>query len=435
MNLPKKESSAKNPMELRYLPWLMGIVICAFAVRVLFVLLYHYPPDPFTDGDAIGYDIPAQTMLAGKGFLLESGQPTAQRTPIYPLFLAVIYLIFGRSAIVVQLIQSLVDTVSCYLIFVIALKVFESRTVAVVSALLYAFYFPAVKFVGCILTETLFTFLLLVFVITFLRVLEVLDWKRFLLSGVVLGITSLCKPTTQLLPFFLIILLPLFLIRKVKTLCLVRNLAILAIATVIILTPWAIRNYLVFGYFTPASSIGGKTFYYGNHLLTYGLAEETVPTNKTWHVWHRVILQAGMLSGNEFEQDKMLFHKGLENIKHYTLWQISVLLSKKFFLFWVNWKFSQLPLLSIAYLLVSGILVMLSLVGFFTLKDDSWTMAIPLISIILYFVLTHVVITTGQRLSIPIMPYIIVFAASSGVLLGEKILRGQGRKMPSEVEG
>ena len=391
--------------------WAMGVICFALVVRLLFVAFYPYPSDPFSDGDAIEYHSIAKSLLEGNGYAY-AGSLTARRAPLYPLFLAGMHLLFGKSFMAVALFQAIIDTISCYLIYLIAMKVFESGLVAIISALFYALYLPGIKFVGAILTETLTVFLLLIFVLTLLRALDTLDWKIFLLSGIVLGVTSLCRPTTLLLPFFLILVLPLLLKRNVKIVALVKNLAILAIGTAIIISPWLIRNYQVFSAVVPGSTGGGDAFYIGNHLLTYDLAEETIPTDNTWHRYHRTIAQAGHLPENEIEKNKVLFQIALENMKDYTPWQFAYIFTRKLLNSFMNWDFARIPLLSIGYLVVNGCLLLFGFAGFLTLGRDSRLRGMPLVVIIGYFIVIHTILVSGFRLNLPVIPYVIMFAAS-----------------------
>jgi len=432
VGLRKSVETLTQSVERHTSLWLGGILALALVVRLISPIVIHQPS--YIDGDAIEYDGIARSLLEGKGYAY-LGLLTARRAPLYPLFLAGMHLLFGENAMAVAVVQAIIDTVSCYLVYLIAMEVFESSLTAVFSALLYSLYFPGVKFVGAVLTETMTVFLLLVFVLTLLRALETSDWKLFLLSGMAVGLTSLCRPTTLLLPFFLILLLPISLKRKGRNVVLVRNLGVLIIGTVMMMSPWVVRNYHVFGSFVPGTSLGGAAFYVGNHPISYGFAEETIPTEKTWHSYHRLMVQAGPLPEDEIGQGKMLFRLGIENLKEYSVWQIMYIVTSKLINSFMNWDFKRIPLLSIAYLVVNGCLLLFAFVGIFALRGEKLKRGWALVGVILYFILIHTVIVSGFRYNFPVIPYVIMFAASGVVYLytkkfsREQSLRGASRDL------
>lgn len=93
--------------QLRALKIPLLLLFVALLLRVLFVLAkYCFNISPsgvfFYAADSRLYDGLAQSLLRGEGMSID-GHPTAHVMPLYPLFLAVIYLIAGRNLLIVSL--------------------------------------------------------------------------------------------------------------------------------------------------------------------------------------------------------------------------------------------------------------------------------------------------------------------------------------------
>src|SRR4030042_6186871 len=113
------------------------------------------------------YDAIARNLLAGKGYVDETGRRNLERLPLYPYLLVVIYKGFGSELWKLQAVQSLLDTLSCFLIFRLSRKTFRDPPAALLAAALYAVYFKMIVTVARPETETLYIFLLLVFLLVF----------------------------------------------------------------------------------------------------------------------------------------------------------------------------------------------------------------------------------------------------------------------------
>src|SRR4030042_1122789 len=79
------------------------------------------------------YDAIARNLLAGKGYVDETGRRNLERLPLYPYLLVVIYKGFGSELWKLQVVQSLLDTLSCFLIFRLSLKTFRDPPAALLA--------------------------------------------------------------------------------------------------------------------------------------------------------------------------------------------------------------------------------------------------------------------------------------------------------------
>jgi 4-amino-4-deoxy-L-arabinose transferase-like glycosyltransferase len=200
--------------------------------------------------------------------------PSLIRFPGYPIFLAGVYSLFGTgNEAAVQVVQALIDTSSCALIAFIAFlwepqEKLKRRTS--LTALVLAAYCPFTAiYVGTILPETLTVFFAVAMTATATLALKAATPKRvlsyWLLTGALGGLAVLCRPDSALFALAIgITIMVATLARgsgvefsKKRDEILYRSsraaylVAVFALAFIILLVPWTLRNYRVFHVFQP----------------------------------------------------------------------------------------------------------------------------------------------------------------------------------------
>ena len=205
----------------------------------------------------------------------ESPAPDARRSPGYPIFL----LPFSFSTILnhfelhVTLAQSLLSTITILFSFLISRHLL-GRTGALLVALLTAMSPHQINVNVYILTEALFSFLLmagLVLISSETRIRKAVWWAA---AGLVFGYASLVRPTLQYFIFFL-----LFYFMMSRALEYRFRLAMsLSLGFIAVLSPWLLRNLVVFGYLSDPSLTTGSLvfgiypdFMYDNRSETFGI--------------------------------------------------------------------------------------------------------------------------------------------------------------------
>ncbi len=124
--------------------------------------------------------------------------------PGYPYFVAAIYKGFGHSYFAVGFIQILLDTLLCLLLFLLGKWLFNER-VGLLACLFAGFYRPFIFYSTTLLSDTLILFLNILFIFVIYWALRERSYKRWVLVGLVMGLSALVKPTILLfLPFLLI---------------------------------------------------------------------------------------------------------------------------------------------------------------------------------------------------------------------------------------
>jgi 4-amino-4-deoxy-L-arabinose transferase-like glycosyltransferase len=241
----------------------------AFLVRLLFFIalsiwvtnLSSFSPEkkayfPALNSDSEGY-LQIAENLNEYGSFSESPEPplipNSFRTPLYSTFIAGI-LALGAGKIGVIIIQIILASLTSVLIYMLGIK-FLSYKVALLAAILFAIEPYSIFISGIMLTETLFTFLLVLSIYLFTKNS---NFKNELLlkggAGIVLGLTTLTRPLTIfLIPLgFLIIILMKW--RKFRIQLTVLLAIVFLSGSLLTLVPWMIRNNNTFGTYELSSN-------------------------------------------------------------------------------------------------------------------------------------------------------------------------------------
>ncbi|MCD6087312.1 MAG: glycosyltransferase family 39 protein [Candidatus Hydrothermae bacterium] len=248
---------------------LFVLFITALLLRGALFVATQRVEKPFFRGDAWEYELLARNILNKGTFSLDlSGPPDARRTPLYPLFIALSYFLFGQNASVAVIFQILLSSLSVVFMFLIGEKLLGEK-IAFIAALLFAAD-PLHLFLSqVLLTETLFTFLLLL--ATYFAIKR--GKSGYLLSGAFLGFSALTRPVAlYLIPLYLLF----FLLEKEPLKNRIRGSLFALLAFAITLTPWLLRNYRHFGRFSLSSLTGYNLYYYNAGILRARLEGQKV---------------------------------------------------------------------------------------------------------------------------------------------------------------
>jgi 4-amino-4-deoxy-L-arabinose transferase-like glycosyltransferase len=219
------------------------IVLVAVTMRVAFA--FRVPV--FMQRDSIGYFLPAWDLLNGYGFDL-----SVRRTPVYPGFLAGAIALFGEELLAVAFAQHLLGVGSSVLVYALG-RLTVGRAAGLVAALITALNGALLISEHYLMPEVVLIFLLLLTFVAFAGALQSGRRPAFVASGVLLGLTLLCKPVAQAL----IPILPLVLVVSYASVrrAIVPSLLIGA-GLLAVMLPWMARNAVVHGSATTAGALG-----------------------------------------------------------------------------------------------------------------------------------------------------------------------------------
>lgn len=223
------------------------LLLVALVVRLVAIHALAQPPVR----DELDYHRLAVGLLAGGGYGLEPGRPTTFIPPLYPAFLAAVYLVFGEDYRAAWYAQALLNAASLVLVYLLGTALFSAR-VGVAAAGLFALY-PSFEIVTTLHRENLAIPLLLGFLCALVKGIRESRGGLFLLAGVASGLLSLTSPIFVFLPLAVLGLG--LLDRRVRPHW--RRLFGLALVALVLWAPWQLRNSRL-----PAEPTDAKAYAY-----------------------------------------------------------------------------------------------------------------------------------------------------------------------------
>lgn len=236
------------------------ILALALAIRLLnYQALAGHPLLPPLAGDEAFYDVWARTLLE-RGPV---GDTPFFTSPLHAYFLAAVYKIFGPNPNAVLFIQILMGTATCYVIYLIAARIFSAR-VGLLAEFLAACY-PIFMHFELRLQKT--TASIFLFNVTILVLLEALRRNRpwlWYVAGLSLGINCLSRENYLLLAPFLVVWLYYRLKLPLRRFAVVAGLLVLGLLSGI--APATLHNFAASRELIPITFQGGQNFYIGNTI-------------------------------------------------------------------------------------------------------------------------------------------------------------------------
>jgi 4-amino-4-deoxy-L-arabinose transferase-like glycosyltransferase len=241
-------------------------VAIALGLLVRLAIFWHTSPLGPEIEDEQHYIQIAENIGDGQGFARVPGQLTSMRPPLYPGVVAAIFAVAGSGNLqAVRLVQILLALATAALVYALGKRVFTpavGRYAAAVSFL----YPSSVFFNFTILTETLFTFLLIAFVLLSVLLIQAPRLITALACGLALGLAALTRSVLWPVPLIFCPLVALFLRGTVRT-RLALPAAVLA-GYAVVVVPWAVRNTKLQGVVTIVDTMGGMNLRMGNYEYT-----------------------------------------------------------------------------------------------------------------------------------------------------------------------
>jgi hypothetical protein len=342
--------------------WLWPILVASVLVRigVAFYLGDVVDAPPLLT-DQRSYHALGARLLEGHGYSFErpwypftpANTPTAHWSFLYPLFVAVVYAVFGVHPLAARVVQAVLGGLFLpWMAYRLARTVFRpsfplsvSRQMGegeegwggagggfpLIAAAIAASYSYFILYAATLMTETFYVVILLWSLDEGLRLGQCLRQRGDvplvlpLRLGLSLGLAALLRQS--ILPwvpvFFLYLLWQAWRGKQLKAA--MRTLAIAGLILVACILPWTYRNYRVYGQFLLLNSNAGYAMYSAQHPM-HG-------TN--FREFDAAPLPEG-LAGNEVQMDRVLMRTGvqfvLDDLGRYLL--LSLSRARAFFEFW-----------------------------------------------------------------------------------------------------
>ncbi len=394
-------------------PTYITLFLSAVLVRSVYILSVAGDPtflEPVVDSAA--YRTAAESFAAGSGLT----EGALRFGPLYPMLLALLLRITGGAPLALHLAQIILTSTAVPLLAALGAKVFN-RTVGAIAGLIALFYWPWIYFDGELLVEPVLIPLLLLLAWLLLRAEEKGSRSGVLAAGLVMGLCAITRPNALLLlPAWLVY----YAVRRRWS-----NALFLLIGCLLPILPVTARNQTASGEWVLISSTGGINFFIGNNERATG-RDSTFPGMTQW-TFDKIHLLAEEETGRELgasDVSRFYLAKGLRFFTTNPAAAVSLTGHKLVQLFssyeMPNVKdpnFHRLRswFLGFPLLLSFGVIAPLALAGLFTGRGAAHGRSLLLlitvytISVLLFFV--------NGRYRIPIVPFIILFAAAGLVEL------------------
>ncbi|MCW5198513.1 hypothetical protein VU07_01520 [Desulfobulbus sp. F4] len=227
------------------------ILLLAFAARMYVWVDFSKDQNNFLQPDTMSYLHPGMQLLE-KGVF-----PSFARTPVYPLFIAVMNKYLSNSYAFLAFTQILLSLVTVWLSYIVSLRIFGFFP-AIICMLFIALDFQSMLTANFLLSDTLFTLILSVFIsllVFFYGKIGgsiIFDSVSFFVLGGCLSILSMCRPISFAL--FTVISLWMFFALKIRKKYLL--ILLFCMSSVSLPAFWTIRNHSYTGvyFFTTISS-------------------------------------------------------------------------------------------------------------------------------------------------------------------------------------
>jgi tetratricopeptide (TPR) repeat protein len=423
-----KQMSEENKEKL----FLLGVFLLAFVLRLIYLLQVKSNPHFFSPSmDPLYHDIWAQNIAGGNWI----GGKVFFRAPFYAYFLAIVYKIFGHNYIIPRLIQHLIGSFSCILVYFVAKRLFN-RNVARVASLLAATYGMLFYFEDELLLDSFLVFFDLLLILFLLRVKDNPKLSSWFISGIILGLSAITRPNILFfIPFVWLWIFVTFLkerkITEVLTFC-----VIFLVGSALVIFPLTLRNYLVGKDFVLIASQGGINFYIGNNKNSDGMSAIFYKEDWEYQDFQNMAEKESNKSLKPSEVSNFYYKKGIRFMLNEPQEALKLQV-KKLYVFWNKFEISNnqdiyffkrysslIRILPIGFWLICP----LGLVGI-VLSLRKWKVTLLPILFVFSYMLTVVMFFVTARFRLPAIPFLIIFSAFALVWLWEKFSKRELRNL------
>jgi len=372
--------------------------------------------------DMFQYDALAESIRLGQGFTWYGGIPTAARAPLYPLFLALVYTLFGHSFAAARVAQAILGSILPLVTYIVGERVFDERT-GLIASWVVAVYPMFLLFPLGLATENLFFLLVPLLVFSLMKAAETSRRSYYVMSGVIMGVTIMTRSVISGLLLLIFPWLWYYTARKREA---IKNWVLILLPVIALTIPWSIRNTLLYRELTFVESSLGFNLYLGYHPDGSGTFDSDLAVD--------FLEQIGAFDTPDLETEKAAHNLGMERglrfIREDPLRACWLLLSKlSHFLrldkrvllyFYSNNFLGELPppILAMIFLVIClpWIVVLLPSVPAMVLSDMTRDRVLVYL-LFGYLTGIHVLIMAEPRFHLALVPLLAVFAAQGGAAL------------------
>ena len=216
------------------------IIVVGLVIRLGLLAVIASHPERGINPDSESYLQPAISLSSTGVYPPDSGK----RTPLYPLFIALIYFLGGQNPVLIMAAQILLDAITIYLTYILGSRIFP-KPAALLGAFLMAINIDSITYDFYYMTETLATLFTLAALLAWEKGYQEDRWGWMVIGAVLMGLSVLTRPIALYFPIVLIIWL---LLKKARPFSRrILGASVYFAAFLLTLLPWVIRNYQTIG--------------------------------------------------------------------------------------------------------------------------------------------------------------------------------------------
>jgi len=289
-----------------------------------------------------------------------------------------------------------------------------NQRAALIASLLWATYIPAIKLVAQISGDLFATACLVFGMLFFMRARKSQRWVDWIFTGVLMGLGVLSR--SVILPIVIILALGLIFESwqtnqnmRANFIKSIRPAIVMLSITILLMIPWALRNYTVLGKPVYGSTLVGYNLYRQNYMLGEQNYMRFVGLKEADQAISDLVARHQDLLGteNEAQMDSVYRAEALKIITAHPLQYVS-LSAYRFLPLWFNWRVqeaygSETNTVWYAVMLLQAFLLITAIIGAWVTRRQSW----PFWTSIIVVSLSYMAIISELRYLVLVIPLVI----------------------------
>lgn len=204
------------------------------------------------------YDLIAKNLDQGNGYRVDPAMgKTMLREPGYPLLLAAVFKLAGYGIRQARVVCVLLAFGAALMLLRLARKITGDATTALAAALIFLLYPGILVAEARAGVEIPSIFTVMPFMLVLYSAVEKGSLWRYGATGLLLGVAVLVRSEVLLFPLFLLVYLVFAAKSASERVKIALRIAALGLGTVVVMSPWIIRNYRLVHKFVPSATVAG----------------------------------------------------------------------------------------------------------------------------------------------------------------------------------
>jgi len=399
----------------------IAVFLLALAPRLALVASLDPGDNVFSDVLYLQY---ARNFASGHGFCSESvygpvgpERLYAFRPPLFPFLWGLVYNVTRGSYTPIRVGMAMLSAVACAVAFLVGCRLFQGRGVPLLGALLGAFYPPLIWHGVHLMTEPLFILFTVLAVYCILRAGQEGSVAAAACAGAATGLAILSR--SAIAGFVPVAAVWLFWVRRQRQKRLVMP-GLFCLLVAFIGLPWVLRNALVLSAFVPTTTDSGHGFYVANN-------ERSLGDRRGFYIpadW-AFLLGKGEQRLDEVTISRRLMNKGLAFVAAHPGQYVRLLVRRFFWL----WRFyphpgfvgrMQVVVYALSYIPLFPFMVAGLVMAYARERErraEYWLVYL----LVGYTTAVYTLFLATIRYRVPLMPFLLLFAAYAMQGLGRAV--------------